>query len=689
MSLSLTLGLRRRRGTPEPSAPTITATDSLDGRVLTINASTTGYPSPVVTLTTLTLDAVDVSGDATQITGTQFRYVVPSDVAAQTVAWEVTATNSEGTDTDSGTESVPADAPEQIDGANWSVAANGESNGATITLDGQTPTNGVTPNDTEWSQDGGATWDLLGGTVGDFDITGLPNGTSSSIIIRSVATFIRGASSAAKTVTASGVPSSFGPGGWTIENDGTGGDATLGVTSPPADNGATITDVEYRINGGTPASLGGVEGSYSLTDLFTDDVASLVEIRAVNANGESPWSAPKTVTTTNDITITDNGDGTVSANGITGAITVVLTAPAEYAGTYTQDIDGTALNTANLPQCYIAPVISGDGSPAAGEDVTLDSIGFWVYEDESEPTPATDWEADTAGNATFASLSDTDATYTLTASESGDDIRNAVSLTDDVGTNTYYSNVLSVAAAPASAMEADTSGFYWFDPDDIVADGSNNITSWPNAKTNSGSDLAQLGSLTRPTLSGGGALFNGSAVLGTSGVPTDTMASLLTAGESVCLFVVANLSLGSGRVSYLAEGNTTSGTGDFQHYFGHVVNTNGALIAKAGQASEALNIEGTEEAGTVGTKQIYEMLVTQSSVDILRNNVSKGTGTVTAANFATWANSRLRLGARSSGSAIGGGATGTIFEVFATTDVTTSNRNAIRSELATIHGITL
>ena len=90
-------------------APTITASDSLSGRTLTITVdSTTGVPAPTTALTALTLDGVDVLGD---VTGTgPWAYEAPDSASAQTVAWTVTATNGETPDgTADGSTSVPAD----------------------------------------------------------------------------------------------------------------------------------------------------------------------------------------------------------------------------------------------------------------------------------------------------------------------------------------------------------------------------------------------------------------------------------------------------------------------------------------------------------------------------------------------------------------------------------------------------
>ena len=88
-------------------ALTLAASDSLSGRTLTITVdSTTGVPAPVTALAALTLDGVDVLGDATG--SDPWTYELPDSADGQTVAWTVEASNVEGSDTASGSEAVAA-----------------------------------------------------------------------------------------------------------------------------------------------------------------------------------------------------------------------------------------------------------------------------------------------------------------------------------------------------------------------------------------------------------------------------------------------------------------------------------------------------------------------------------------------------------------------------------------------------
>lgn len=73
--------------------------------------------------------------------------------------------------------------------------------------------------------------------------------------------------------------------------------ASLNVTidTLPANNGAAITDIEYRVDGGSPASSGGTTG-FTISGLNPETNYD-VQIRAVNINGAGAWSDTKTGTT--------------------------------------------------------------------------------------------------------------------------------------------------------------------------------------------------------------------------------------------------------------------------------------------------------------------------------------------------------------------------------------------------------
>lgn len=71
-------------------------------------------------------------------------------------------------------------------------------------------------------------------------------------------------------------------------------DLAVTITSLPANNGASITDVEYRVDGGSPVSSGGIT-SFTIIGL-TPSVAVDIELRAVNSVGAGAWSDVKSGT---------------------------------------------------------------------------------------------------------------------------------------------------------------------------------------------------------------------------------------------------------------------------------------------------------------------------------------------------------------------------------------------------------
>lgn len=97
-----------------------------------------------------------------------------------------------------------------------------------------------------------------------------------------------------------GIPDAFVSADWTLTDLSTAGDANIGIVSLPFDSNSALTDIEYCIDSDyeNPVSLAAATIDDYPVAGFTDDVPTTVEIRAVNAVGEGPWSDIKTVTTT-------------------------------------------------------------------------------------------------------------------------------------------------------------------------------------------------------------------------------------------------------------------------------------------------------------------------------------------------------------------------------------------------------
>ncbi len=87
-------------------------------------------------------------------------------------------------------------------------------------------------------------------------------------------------------------PSAFAVSGWSVAPANA--SAAVSITTLPNAGGASITDIEYRVNGGSWVSSGGIVG-FNITSL-TNGVAYGIAVRAVNSAGAGPVSDVKFVT---------------------------------------------------------------------------------------------------------------------------------------------------------------------------------------------------------------------------------------------------------------------------------------------------------------------------------------------------------------------------------------------------------
>jgi hypothetical protein len=98
-------------------------------------------------------------------------------------------------------------------------------------------------------------------------------------------------------------PSVFGGGDWNVTDAGTGGDATVTITTLPDQGSSALTAIQYRINSGawTQLTASPAVGTFPLNNLFTDGVAADVSIRAVNSTASGPAAVPISVTTSSPL----------------------------------------------------------------------------------------------------------------------------------------------------------------------------------------------------------------------------------------------------------------------------------------------------------------------------------------------------------------------------------------------------
>jgi hypothetical protein len=88
-------------------------------------------------------------------------------------------------------------------------------------------------------------------------------------------------------------PAAFAVGDWYVTNAATDGELTVTITALPANNGYAISDIEYRVDGGTWTTFAGAAiGNYAITSLVNDAEVD-IELRAVNAEGDGDASDVK------------------------------------------------------------------------------------------------------------------------------------------------------------------------------------------------------------------------------------------------------------------------------------------------------------------------------------------------------------------------------------------------------------
>ena len=140
----------------------------------------------------------------------------------------------------------------------------------------------------QWRRDGAA---ITGETGTTYTITLADSGADIDVV--ETATNSAGsASQASNAITADTftAPDAFTAPDWGLANDD--GDISVNILTLPADGGAPITDLEYRVNAGAAVSFGETTtGSYPIVADEDDEV----QIRAVNAVGAGDWSDVKVV----------------------------------------------------------------------------------------------------------------------------------------------------------------------------------------------------------------------------------------------------------------------------------------------------------------------------------------------------------------------------------------------------------
>jgi hypothetical protein len=140
--------------------------------------------------------------------------------------------------------------------------------------------------------------------------------------------------------------------------------------------------------------------------------------------------------------------GVVEITAGPGTVQVTVSGGTPWDGTYSFD----PATLSGGPVCLLAPAITGTG--AIGQTLSASRAGLWVYEPAwGTPSVTGQWQADTAGNASYAALSGaTGSSYVLTAAEGGDHVRRLE--TADQGSGRVRSaGSNGIAVAPSSILD--------------------------------------------------------------------------------------------------------------------------------------------------------------------------------------------------------------------------------------------
>jgi hypothetical protein len=267
---------------------------------------------------TITMTPGTWTGDAGgAFTERLFRDGDPLVVGSPTVSYEIDIadseavitgtreyTNSGGTTSVSATGSVTVDdlvaVPDAFGDEDWEFVNGDDASTLEINILALPFNNGSEITDIEYRVDGGSAVSLGTTETGAYVLPGTVVGTEYDAEIRAVNGEGAGPWSSVKSATPAEAPDAFEVGDWTLTDLASGGDARVAISALPGSNGAELTQLDYRIDGGTWQLLTASPsvGNFDLLDVFTDGVEGDVEIRARNSAGIGDASDVKSVTTT-------------------------------------------------------------------------------------------------------------------------------------------------------------------------------------------------------------------------------------------------------------------------------------------------------------------------------------------------------------------------------------------------------
>ena len=188
----------------------------------------------------------------------------------------------------------------------------------------------------------GLTWDSSGQTPGDLLLRVSATNSGGQSFSNEISAVLEPALAA---------PGAFPYGGWDLSDDLSGGTLLVTLSAMAFDGGDTISDVEYRVDGGDWVSSGLTTlGSFQISNL-TDEQSYSVAIRAVNSVGAGPASQAKTA---------------VPTSPVIGGLETARFGVANSVGSGAYDTNGMATDGIYGAFSVNGGIITPDGSQTAG-----------------------------------------------------------------------------------------------------------------------------------------------------------------------------------------------------------------------------------------------------------------------------------------------------------------------------------
>lgn len=265
--------------------------------------------------------------------------------------------------------------------ANWSVATGSGSAELDITIASLPSNGGATITDVEYDVDASGTWISLGATSGTTTVTMAAASTSYAIRLRAVNSVGNGLTGNSESATsgsaAATAPSAFVDANWSVATGSGANELDITIASLPANGGATITDVEYDVDGGGSwTSLAATSGTITVT-MAAASTSYDIRLRAVNSVGSgaagNTESATSGASAGNPELLPDAGIDNAGKWVVPGGVTIQngaaeLRSPAQWSTIYsvenTADMAPVSANTAYTWGATIANFTSGGSAQA-------------------------------------------------------------------------------------------------------------------------------------------------------------------------------------------------------------------------------------------------------------------------------------------------------------------------------------